>query len=431
MHRPPRRRSPRERWRAGLLGAPEGRDYRRLWVGDGLTGASVEVTGLLVPLLAVGVLQASPLEMGLLEAAQTLAFLLVGLPAGAWVDRWRKRSVLLWSNLLRGGALLLLPLAWALDVLSLPLVLVVAALVGVGSVFFDVASQSYLPSLVPARHLAEGNAKLQVLASLAQVAGPALGGLLARLLGAPLALLAAGATFLVAVAGPASIAHREEPAPREPGRTLRAEVAEGLAFVVHRPLLRRIVATTSASNAFGAITSALLVLYAVRELGLTEAQVGLAFSVGAVGGLAGALVAEKVTAWAGEGRTIAWSLVPALPALALLPLASGRETATALVMVSVSGAVGGVGIVVYNVAQVTFRQRLCPRPLLGRMNASVRFVVWGVMPVGAFLGGVLGEQVGLVAALWISVAGQALGVLPVLLSPLARSRDLPGVGEGP
>jgi MFS family permease len=190
-------------------------------------------------------------------------------------------------------------------------------------------------------------------------------------------------------------------------------------------LLRRIVATTGASNLFGGISNALLVLYAIRDLGVGEAGLGLALSVGAIGGLTGALLAAPLIRLVGEGRTIALALLPGLPALALVPLAAGHSRPVAIAMLAASTAVVGVGIVVYNVAQVSFRQRLCPRRLLGRMNASVRFVVWGTMPVGAFLGGVIGREYGVLTALWVGVAGQALGALPVLLSPLVRMRDLP------
>lgn len=421
-----RSRSRLGRWyRTSLVGHPDGRDFRQLWLGDTVSQLGTQVGGIALPLLAVSVLGAGELEMGLLATFQNLAFLLVGLPAGAWVDRMRKRQVLIWGDLVRGLALLSLPLAWALGVLSFPLLLVVATVTGVATVFFDVAYQSYLPSLVPSERISEGNAKLQISHSVAHVAGPGLGGVLVRAWGAPLVLLVDAVSFLGSIVFTLRIRHREEPPSRAGRRPLRVEVAEGLGFVFRQPLLRRIVATTATGNLFHALGGALLVLYAIRDLGIGEAGLGLALSVGAGGGLAGALAAGPVIRAAGEGRTIALALLPTLPATALVPLAAGQPGPVAVAMLACSSAVFGFGVVVYNVAQVSFRQRLCPLPLLGRMNASVRFVIWGTMPVGAFVGGLVGAQYGVLTALWLGVAGQSLAVLPVLVSPLVRLRDLP------
>ena len=400
-------------------------DFRQLWVGDTVSQFGTQVGGIALELLAVVVLGASAFQMGLLGTFENLAFLLVGLPAGAWVDRMRKRQVLIWGDVVRGAALLTLPVAWLLDVLTFPLVLVVATVMGVATVFFDVAYQSYLPSLVPSHRISEGNAKLQVAHSAAQVMGPGVGGVLVRLLGAPLVLLVDALSFLGSVVFTLRIRHREEPVPRQGRRRLHVEIGEGLGFVLHQPLLRRIVATTSISNLFSSIGGALLTLYAVRELGVGAAGLGLALSLGSFGGLLGALTAEAVIRRVGEGRAIALSLLPTLPAVALVPLSAGSPPPVAVALLAVSGAVSGVGIIVYNVAQVSFRQRLCPAPMLGRMNASVRFVVWGTMPVGAFVGGVVATGLSVRTALWIGVAGQCLAVLPVLLSPLVRMRDLP------
>lgn len=378
------------RWyRTSLVGHPVGRDFRRLWAGDTVSQLGTGVGEIAVQLLAVGALAATAFEMGLLGTVEKLAFLVVGLPAGAWVDRLRKRQVLVAGDVVRGVALLTLPVAWLGGWLSLPLVLAVVGLTGVAT-------------------------------STAAVVGPAVGGTLVRLLGAPLVIALDALSFLGSLVLTVLIRHREEPAPREQRRRLVEEVGEGLGFVAHQPLLRRIVATTAASNFFGSATGALLALYAVRELGLTAADLGLALGAGAVGGVLGALLVGPVTARAGEGRAITWPLLLTVPAAALLPLADGQERPVAIVMLAASGALTSVAVVVYNVAQVSFRQRLCPRPLLGRMNASVRFLVWGAAPPGAFAGGILATAVGVTATLWVAVGGLALSVLPVLLSPLAR-----------
>jgi len=383
------------RWyRTSLVGHPDAGDFRQLWVGDTISQFGTQVGLIALPLLAVTVLNADEFQMGLLATSETLAFLIIGLPAGAWVDRMRKRNVLVVADLMRGVLLLALPAAYLLDVLTFPMLLVVAATVGVATVFFDVAYQSYLPSLVSSDRISEGNARLQVSQSAAQVIGPGLGGGLARLFGAPLVILVDAVSFLGSLVFTLRIRHREEPADKAARRPLLTEIGEGLSFVVRQALLRRIVATTGLSNLFGNVGQAMLVYFAIRDLGLGEAGLGLTLSIGAVGGLTGALAA-------GHGQPVA------------------------IAMLATSMAVFGFGTVIYNVAQVSFRQRLCPRMLLGRMNASVRFIVWGSIPVGAFLGALIGGHYGASPALWVSVAGQLVAVVPVLFSPLRRMRDLP------
>jgi len=414
------------RWyRTSLVGHPDAGDFRQLWVGDTISQFGTQVGLIALPLLAVTVLNADEFQMGLLATSETLAFLIIGLPAGAWVDRMRKRNVLVVADLMRGVLLLALPAAYLLDVLTFPMLLVVAATVGVATVFFDVAYQSYLPSLVSSDRISEGNARLQVSQSAAQVIGPGLGGGLARLFGAPLVILVDAVSFLGSLVFTLRIRHREEPADKAARRPLLTEIGEGLSFVVRQALLRRIVATTGLSNLFGNVGQAMLVYFAIRDLGLGEAGLGLTLSIGAVGGLTGALAAGTVIRMLGEGRSIALPILPSVAAAALVPLAAGHGQPVAIAMLATSMAVFGFGTVIYNVAQVSFRQRLCPRMLLGRMNASVRFIVWGSIPVGAFLGALIGGHYGASPALWVSVAGQLVAVVPVLFSPLRRMRDLP------
>ena len=397
-------------------------DFRQLFLADTLSQFGTQLTMLAIPILAVKVLDAGAFEMGLLATCEFLAFLVIGLPAGAWVDRWRKQRVLIANDLLRALALGSLPLAWLLDVLSFPQMLVVALVVGSCTVFFDVAYQSYLPDIVEPEHIGEGNAKLQAVQSIAMIGGPAVGGGLIKLIGAPLTVGLDALTFVWSAFWVRRIRHVDTPPPREDRRPLVVEVREGLSFVLKHPLLWRITACTSISNLFSSMSGALIVLYAVR-LGLDEGRLGLAFGIGAVGGLLGALVVTRVTAWVGEGRIIPLSTFIWMPAAFLMPLAGNVLDP----MVAVIGYMFlfTFGVVLYNVAQVSFRQRLCPRPMLGRMNASIRFLVWGVMPIGGFLGGVLGHQFGLRTVFWIEAFGVVIAAMPVLFSPLIRMRDLP------
>ncbi|MDP9391679.1 MAG: MFS transporter [Actinomycetota bacterium] len=408
-------------------------DFRQLWTAETVSQLGTQVTLLALPVLAVSLLDATPLEMGILTALETAAFLLIGLPAGAWVDRWRRKRVLIAGDLVRAVALASLPVAYLLDVLALPQLYVVAAVTGTATVFFDVAYQSYLPALVERDQIVDGNGKLEASRVVAQVAGPGITGVLLRFLGAPLLLVVDAASFLLSAFFLGRIRQVDVVPDRSARRRLRSEIAEGLSFVVRHPLLRRIVACTGTANLFSSMSGTLLVLFALRTLGMPESTLGFVFSAGAVGGLVGAVTAARFARTVGEGRAIPLSALLLLPSAALTPLAvvGAAEVLLALGTFGFSWAV-----VVYNVVQVSFRQRLCPPALLGRMNASVRFLVFGTMPLGALLGGALGTWLGVVPTLWLAVAGQALAALWVVTSPLMRMDRLPeeendGAGSAP
>jgi MFS family permease len=411
---------PPKRLRGGLF---RHHDFRQLFIGDTISQVGTEVSGLAIPVMAVVLLGANEFQMGLLATFEFLAFLVIGLPAGAWVDRWRKKRVLMTNDLVRAVALGSLPLAWALDVLTLYQMFVVSLVVGCSTVFFDVAYQSYLPELVPSDRIGEGNAKLQASQSVAQVAGPSVGGFLIRAIGAPYTVLLNALSFVWSAFFIRRIEHLDTPPERHTRRPLVTEIREGLGFVLRNPYLVRITACTSISNLFSSMSGALLVLYAIRELGLDEGDLGLAFGLGAVGGLLGALSVTRVTRWVGEGRTIPLSALLWVPFGVLMPLAG--TVIPPMVALVVSTFATAFSVVLYNVTQVSFRQRLCPKPLLGRMNASIRFIVWGTMPIGGFLGGVLGTAFGARTVFWVAAAGAAVAALPVVLSPLLGMRDLP------
>ncbi|MCZ2831106.1 MFS transporter [Modestobacter sp. VKM Ac-2986] len=398
------------------------RDFRHLWAAETISQVGTQVTMLALPVIAVTLLDATPLQMGVLTALETAAFLLVGLPAGAWVDRWRRKRVLVTADLVRAAVLATLPVAYLTDLLGLGQLFVVAAVTGTATVFFDVAYQSYLPALVDPDQLVDGNGKLEASRAVAHVAGPGATGVLLRVLGAPLLIVVDAVSFLLSALFIGRIDRPDVVPDRAARRPLRTEIAEGLSFVVRHPLLRRIVACTGTANLFGAMTNALLVLYVIRTLGLSEATLGLVFSLGAVGGLLGAATAARFARRVGEGRSIPLSAVVFAAAGAFVPLAA---VGAPVVLLTTGWFVLSWSTVVYNVTQVSFRQRLCPPGLLGRMNASVRFIVYGGMPLGGLLGGVLGSWLGVLPALWIATAGGLAACLPVLLSPLLTMRDLP------
>ncbi|TNC28928.1 MFS transporter [Amycolatopsis alkalitolerans] len=397
-------------------------DFRRLWASDTVSQGGTFVGQTVIPLLAATVLAATPFEMGLLTAAENAAFLLIGLPAGVWVDRLRRRPLMLRADFARAALLGTVPLAWWTGVLTLAQLIVVALLVSACTVFFDVSYQSYLPSLVGREHLLEGNAKLQASQSVAQVAGPGLGGGLAQLAGAANAVLATGLGYLASGLFLLRIKTVEPEPERHDGTRLRTQVAEGMRFVFHNPTLRAITLCTGTANLGNTIFQAMLILFLTRNLGLGSAAVGAILTTMGVGGVAGALVSGWCTRCIGQARAI-W-LIPLLtwPFQLLVPLAAPGWR---IALVPAGAAVMSFGVIVYNVAQVSYRQAICPDRLLGRMNATVRFLVWGTMPIGGLIGGGLGAWLGVRGALWIGSASLVIPVALVVLSPLRKMRDLP------
>ncbi|MEV6563628.1 MFS transporter [Streptomyces kronopolitis] len=398
------------------------RDFRLLLAGAAAGQLGAQVTLVALPLVAVLELNAPAFQVGLLTAAETAAFLLVGLPAGAWVDRMRKLPLMIRADVVRAVAMASIPLAGVAGVLTMAQLYLVALVTGVATVFFDVAHQSYLPQLLPKDQLVSGNGALETIRSTAQVAGPGLGGGLVQLLGAALAIAADAAGYALSALFLWAIKRPEERPEPVPDASLRKDIGEGLRFVFAHPLLRVIAFTTGLGNFFTATLMATQSVFLVRVLGLAPGVVGLVLSASAVGGLAGALCAGRLAARLGQARLIWLSALVTGPFALLWPL-SGRGAGA--VLFAVGSGVVFFGAVVYNVAQVSFRQSLCPPRLLGRMNATLRFLMWGTLPLGALAGGALADAYGARTALVWCAAGFLAVPLPLLLSPLRRMRDLP------
>lgn len=397
-------------------------DFRRLWIGETVSQFGTFISQLALPLVAILVLHASTFQVGLLATFEMLAFLVVGLPAGAWVDRMRYRWVLIVNDLIRALALGSIPLAQLLGVLTIGQLYIVALLTGVSTVFFDVAYQSYLPQLVDRSALVEGNSKLQASESVSQIAGPGAGGLLIQWLTAPYAVLVDAVSFLWSAAWVGAIRQRVPKPERKDDRNLMREIAEGLRFVMGNRLLRSIAACTGSSNLFSNIAFPVYYILLARQLHLSAGIIGLFTSIAAVGGLIGSLIASKFAAWVGQGPAIWISALVFGPVEFVVPLTHRNWT---LGLLALGQLIMWTSIVVYNITQVSFRQGLCPPELLGRMNATMRFLVWGTIPVGAFLGGVLGAMIGVRETLVVAAVGGCLAWLPVYFSPLRTMRELP------
>jgi MFS family permease len=399
-------------------------DFMKLWTGQAISEFGSQVSALAIPWIAVTTLNSSAFAVAALSAVEFLPFLLFTLPAGVWVDRLPRRSVLVVGDLGRAVLLLSIPAAYVADALTLVQLYVVGFLVGILTVFFDVAYQSYLPALVEREHLVEGNSKLQVTASGAQLAGPGVGGGLIQLVTAPYALFVDAVSFLVSGGFTAAIGKREDVAAREGGerRRLRTELWEGLRYVVRHPYLRPQAISTGVSNFFTNMGWAILLVYAHRKLGLSAGLVGLTFSLGAFGWMAGATFAPRLKSWLGVGGASLAGTALCGPAALLLPLAPKSFPLPFLIA---SGALMGFGSVVYNIQQVSLRQTITPARLQGRMNATMRFLVWGTIPLGALVGGALASTIGLRQTLFVSAAGAFLSTLPILLSPIRKLVDFP------
>ena len=397
-------------------------EFRRLWIGESVSQFGSTISQLALPLVAILILHASTFEVGLLVTAQMVAFLVVGLPAGAWVDRMRFRAVLVVNDLLRALALASVPIAHWLGVLTIEQLYAVALLIGICTVFFDVAYQSYLPQLVEREQLVEGNAKLQATESVSQIAGPSIGGVLIQVLTAPYAVLLDAISFLWSAYWVAAIRTRPPKAERRPDRNLRREIGEGLRFVLGNRLLRSIAMCTGASNLFGSMAAAVFYVLLARELALSPGWIGLIESTSAIGGLAGSFLANRFARRVGQGPAIWISALAMAPFGFVAPFVQRDWT---LVLLAFAQGAMWLCVVIYNITQVSFRQGLCPPELLGRMNATMRFLVWGTMPLGGILGGVLGSVIGVRQTLFVVAVGGALAFLPVFLSPLRNMRELP------
>jgi len=403
------------------------RDFLKLWTAETVSQFGSQITAIALPLVAILVLEADAFEVGLLNAADTLPFLIVGLPAGVWIDRLRRRPILIVGDLGRAVLLTSIPVAHLMGVLSLAQLYVVGFLVGVLTVFFDVAYQSYLPALVDRDRLVEGNAKLEISRSAAAVAGPPVGGALVGVLSAPIAIVfdaisfLASALFLLAIRKP-------EPTPEphldEIGQRvgMLRSIRDGLAYVATHRYLRNIAATTGVGNLFGAMGYAVLMLYLIRDLGLSPGTIGLVLGIVSLGFLVGALLPDRIQRRIGLGPTIVASAAVDGLALFLVPLAPPASPIPFLVA---SVVLLGIGQVVYNVSQVSLRQAITPDNMLGRMNATMRFIVFGTMPLGAVIGGALGATIGLRETLFVSAAGARLACLFVLFSPVRSLRAIP------
>lgn len=403
------------------------RDFRLLWIGQSASKLGSSVTSVALPLVAVATLGATTFQVALLSAAAWLPWLLVGLPVGALVDRLPRRPIMLASDLVAGILFLSVPVAAWLDRLTIGYLLTVAIGAGTASVFFQTAYQVYLPSLLRRDEVAEGNAKMQATETIAQVGGPGLAGLLSQLVGAVNALLLDVASFLASALCLLSIRAREpRPTRTHQASTLRQEIGAGIRFVARDRYLRVLTVFGAVSNLGLLGYQAILVVFLVREVGVSPGTVGVLAAVGGVGGVLGAASATALARRFGSARSLLIAELGGAPFGLLIPL----STPGAGLAYAVAGTfVICLGVGVGNVLTGSFRQTYPPRELLGRVTVSMRMLNYGTIPLGALLGGALGTAIGVRPALWIIMIGLALSGLILLIGPLRRHRDLPAAPQ--
>ncbi len=390
-------------------------DFLRLWSAQTISQFGTQITLLGMPLAAILVLDASAFEVALLGVFDYLPFLLFALPAGVWVDRLRRKPILVLADVFRAALLASIPVAYLFDALTMWQLYAVGFLVGVGTVFFDVAYQSYLPSLVERDSLLEGNSKLEISRSAAQLAGPGLAGVLIGAITAPYAILLNAISFVGSAAFVFRIRRVEErPEPAE-APSMRREIAEGLRYVLGHPLWRAIAATVALSNFFNMMVISIFLVYAVRDLGLSAQAIGLMLGLSNIGWVVGAVASSRISRRLPVGRTLVGAALLFGPAFILIPAAPQSQPipfiVAGLMVVTFAG-------IVFNVTGLSFQQAVTPDRMLGRLNATRRFIVWGVIPLGSLTGGVLASVIGLRPTLWVGALAGSFSFLPLALSPV-------------
>jgi MFS family permease len=402
------------------------RDFRLLLLGQTTSQLGTQVSGVAIPLLAVLTLEATPLEVGLVSASSTLAFALVGLQAGAWLDRFHRRPILIASDLIRAVLLATIPVAAMFGALSIAHLVVVSLLVGFARVFFDVGYQSYIPSVIGKGKLLAGNSAMETVRASGQVVGPGLGGFLVTLVGAASVVLVQAFTFAASAVCLLAIRSREALIPEPTSKPkLWSQIREGLAFVAHNRILRATALASAGANFAFAVASAVTFIFMSRELGLSATAIGLLIAAGSVTVMFGAALTPKLARAVGSARIIWLSLLVTGPLAMLSPFA---EPGWGVMLIVVGVAAGEFGQIVYAITNVTLRQRLCPDRMLSRLTATMRFLIMGSFPIGALLGGVLGQLIGSRGTLILSGLLILLTPIPLFLA-LRGKRDVEEISD--
>ncbi len=401
------------------------RDFVKLWAGQTISEAGSLLGAL--PYLALLTLKATPAQMGILETLQSIPALLFALLAGAWVDRLRRRPLLIAADLGRAVVMGIVPLLALSHWLGIGPLYAVAFIAGTLTVLFEVAHPSYLPAVVGKERLVEANSKLSVSGSVAEIVAPGLGGVLVQWIGAPLTVLLDAFSFLASALFLHSI-RTPEPAPTRPEEksAVWRDVINGLHLVVRDPVLRALVGSAGTYEFFGSFFGALYGLFVLRTLGLSPLVLGLLIGSGGIGALLGGLLVDRLARRFGMGPTMTAGLLAAGLLTLLIPLAGGPPL-LAVGLLLTAQVLGDLGLAIYFILGLSLRQSVAPPHMLGRVNASTQFLLGGAATLGLFTGGMLGQFLGVRPAVIVAGIGIQLAVLWLLFSPVrVRTED-----EGP
>lgn len=396
--------------------------FRRLWAAQAVSAFGARITREGLPIMAVVTLGAGAATLGVLAAVASGAALATALAAGAYIDRHRRRPLLIGADLLRAAVLIAIPVAAWLGALTLTQVFAAAALVAAASVVFEIASHSYLPSIISKAELIDGNSRLAATESVAEVGGPALAGVLFQWLSAPIAVAANAVTYLVSASFLAAIAALETAPAQSPPEHWTREITQGFRLAWSDARVRPLLLMESAQGLFGGVFSALYVLFAVRTLGLTPAMLGLAIGAGGVGALAGAFLAPRLSRRLGHGPAIILAMAGAALAVLITPFAPAAPVAGLAALV-VSQVIGDALAVAGGVLTSSLRQTLLPQAVLGRVAGAFHASAGGMAVIGALGGGLLGQVIGPRAALLAAALGFLVPPLIGALSPLRSLRE--------
>jgi MFS family permease len=390
-------------------------DFLRLWGAQIASAFGSRITRTALPIIAILSLAATPTEVSVLSAASVLPGVLVGLFAGGYIDRTAKRPLLIGSDVVRALLIASIPVTAWLGVLSMPQLYGVAAAVGAATTLFQIADNSYLPALVGPERLVEGNAKLEATDSIAEAAGPGLAGVLIQVLTAPVTVIIDALSYLGSAFMLSRIQAREEPAAAETGATVLGDVLTGFRASLSHPVIGPVLLAEAVMYFFGGFFFALYMFFALETLGLSPAAVGLIISVGGAGAFAGALLAGPLGRRLGIGPALLLALGLGQGANLFIPLAQGAGS-LAIPLLVLQQLIGDAFLGAYMIHSLSLRQRVLPREVLGRANATFHVVVGLMLPAGALLAGPLAGTLGMTATLWMGACGGLLAV-PVLLRP--------------
>ena len=411
-----------------LAGLGRNREFLKLWAGQSVSLFGSQITRLALPLAAILTLHANAAQMGFLGAALLAPYLILGLFAGVWVDRLRRRPILIAADVARALLLVTIPVLAATGALRIQHLYVIGFLFGTLELFFEVAYQSFVPRIVERDQLTQGNSLLKLSDSTAQVAGPGLAGALVQLLTAPVAIIVDAASFVVSAVTLVLIRTPEARHSSDGAPNVWAELREGLSLVVGHPWLRAIAGCTATLNFSANLLMTVYILYATRQLGMTPALIGIVFAAGGASTIVGTMLAGPAARRLGVGPALMGaSLVIGIASL-LIPLAGGPGLLAIALLIGTQ-VLWGLSRPVFDINQLSLRQAMTADRLQGRVNASMLFIVWGIIPFGSLLGGALGSTVGLRETIAIGALGMLLAVLWMLLSPIRGLRTLPEITD--